>query len=233
MLYPTRNGGRRLESGMTVCTRLLGVSQYPAALAKRRVCRWPATIQGDLRLSAFSNHWGKPCDSMGRQRVITTVTQPAIRQQIQSGRTMKNLFVFLVLSTVCISLGLETLSQAHSTPDVVRVVQSKFKAFNEHDVSAIEHIYAADAVLHSPDYPQLAGNTAIAGTYKSLFDAIPDARDTVQNIIGSDDKVIVEFVLTGHFGGAENKPVNARIVSIYTVKHAHIIADSTYYDRKQ
>jgi ketosteroid isomerase-like protein len=156
-----------------------------------------------------------------------------MRQQTQPGSTLKYLFVFLLLSTVCVSLGLETLSQAHGTPDVVRVVQSKFKAFNEHDVSTIERIYAADAVLHSPDYPELAGNTAIAGTYKSLFDAIPDARDAVQNIIGSDDKVVVEFVLTGHFGGVETKPVHARIVSIYTVKHAHIIADSTYYDRKQ
>jgi hypothetical protein len=146
---------------------------------------------------------------------------------------MKNFVVFLLLSIACVSLGLETLSEAHSTSDVVRVVQSKFKAFNAHDVAAIEQIYAADAVLHSPDYPELAGNTAIAGTYKRLFDAIPDAQDTVQNIIRSDDKVVVEFILTGHFGGAESKSVHARLVSIYTVKHDHIVADSTYYDRKQ
>ena|ERR1700722_8215145 len=148
-------------------------------------------------------------------------------------QAMKNIFTFVLLSALCISLGLETLSQAHTTTDVMSVVQSKFKAFNAHDVAAIEQIYAADAILHSPDYPELSGNTPIAATYKRIFDAIPDAQDTVQNIMRSDDKVIVEFVLSGHFGGADGKPINARIVSIYTVKHAHIVADSTYYDRKQ
>lgn len=156
-----------------------------------------------------------------------------IRQHAEPEQAMKNIFAFVLLSALCISLGLETLSQAHSTADVVSVVQSKFKAFNAHDVSAIQQIYAADAILHSPDYPELTGNADIAASYKRIFDAIPDAQDTVQNIMRSDEKVIVEFVLSGHLGSADGKPINARIVSIYTVKHSHIVADSTYYDRKQ
>ena len=38
-----------------------------------------------------------------------------------------------------------------------KTIASKFEAFNRHDVAAIQASYAPDAVLHSPDYPDLHG----------------------------------------------------------------------------
>jgi len=114
----------------------------------------------------------------------------------------------------------------------IETIQRKFAAFNAHDVAAIESIYAADAVLHSPDYPQLVGNSKIADTYKRIFEAIPDAKDDVVSIQSSADTVYAQFVLSGHFNGMQSKPVNVRIISVYTVKDHHIAGDSTYYDRK-
>jgi ketosteroid isomerase-like protein len=111
-------------------------------------------------------------------------------------------------------------------------IQLKFSAFNAHDVAAIKSIYATDAILHSPDYPQLVGNSKIADTYKQLFEAIPDARDNIVSMQSSADTVYAQFVLTGHFNGVQSKPVNARIISVYTIKDHHIVGDSTYYDRK-
>src|ERR1700751_1972599 len=73
--------------------------------------------------------------------------------------------------------------------DPAEAVRAKFEAVNRHDVSAIENIYAADAVLHSPDYPELSGNAPIAETYRSLFEAIPDARDEPQSLDVVADKV--------------------------------------------
>jgi ketosteroid isomerase-like protein len=115
--------------------------------------------------------------------------------------------------------------------DALKLVRLKFDAFNAHDASAIEGLYAADAVLHSPDYPELAGNSQIAGTYRRLFDAIPDAKDNVQTLGSSGAKVYAEFVLTGHLKGTTTA-VNVRIMSVYTVQAGRIISDSTYYDRK-
>jgi ketosteroid isomerase-like protein len=135
----------------------------------------------------------------------------------------------------CLALGLTrpTISAASdATVEPMRTIQLKFAAFNVHDVAAIKNIYASDATLHSPDYPNLVGNAQIADTYKRLFEAIPDAQDNLVSIQSSADTVYAQFVLTGHFNGMENKPVNVRIISVYTVKDHHIVGDSTYYDRK-
>ncbi len=111
-------------------------------------------------------------------------------------------------------------------------VRLKFAAFNKHDVAAIEKIYASDATLRSPDYPRLTGSAQIADTYRKLFDAIPDAKDNLETLETSANHVYAQFVLTGHFNGAQDKPISVRIISVYAVKNGHITDDATYYDRK-
>jgi ketosteroid isomerase-like protein len=111
-------------------------------------------------------------------------------------------------------------------------VRLKFAAFNKHDVDAIERIYASDATLQSPDYPHLSGNSKIADTYRKIFEAIPDAKDELEALETSPHHVYAQFVLTGHFNGAQDKPVRVRIISVYAVKNGHITDDATYYDRK-
>lgn len=114
----------------------------------------------------------------------------------------------------------------------VDTVRSKFAAFNRHDVDAIERIYANDATLSSPDYPSLTGNVPIADTYRKIFAAIPDAQDTLETIETSGKHVYAQFVLTGHFNGAQDTPVSVRIISVYALEDGRIIDDTTYYDRK-
>lgn len=111
-------------------------------------------------------------------------------------------------------------------------VRLRFAAFNQHDADSIEKIYASGATLHSPDYPNLAGNKQIADTYRKLFDAIPDAKDQVETLENSPNHVYAQFILTGHWKGAQDKPISVRIISVYAVKDGHIVDDSTYYDRK-
>jgi ketosteroid isomerase-like protein len=117
-------------------------------------------------------------------------------------------------------------------PDPIKIVQAKFDAFNRHDVSVIESLFAQDATLQSPDYPHLVGNSKISLTYRQLFDAIPDAKDTVVLLDRALNRVYAQFVLTGHLKGAENKAVTIRILSVYTIENQRIVSDTTYYDRK-
>ena len=76
------------------------------------------------------------------------------------------------------------------------------------------------------------GNAQIATTYRRLFEAIPDARDELQNLDRSGDKVYAQFILTGHWKTAPDQAVRVRILSVYTMKGGHIVEDATYYDRK-
>ena len=136
---------------------------------------------------------------------------------------------------VCLA-GVASCAHNVSAPrgqaDAEMTVRQKFAAFNRHDADAIQTIYGADAVLHTPDYASLTGNVPIAGTYRQLFAAIPDARDEIRSFDAIGDKVYVQFTLTGHWGGVPEKGLQVRIMSIYVVKDGHIAEDTTYYDRK-
>jgi hypothetical protein len=164
--------------------------------------------------------------------LYTSYLQLAYYCAIEELLYMKTAMAILIC---CLVFGLarppiSAASEAGLEP--MRTIQLKFAAFNAHDVAAIKNIYASEATLHSPDYPKLVGNSQIADTYRRLFEAIPDAVDNIVSIQSSADNVYAQFVLTGHFSGMESKPVNVRIISVYTVKDHHIVGDSTYYDRK-
>jgi|GEM_PF-830766 len=119
-----------------------------------------------------------------------------------------------------------------SEPEPIRTVELKFSAFNRHDAGAIETLYASHAILNSPDNPELMGNSKIADTYRWIFDAMPDAKDSIVTIDSAANRVYVQFVLSGHLKDAGNKPMSVRIMSVYTIKDHRIVSDSTYYDRK-
>ena len=141
--------------------------------------------------------------------------------------TSSILFVGLALV-----LAITAVPASHSAAGPADTVRQKFDAFNRHDAASIQEIYAGNATLHSPDYPSLEGNAPIADTYRKLFEAIPDAKDNLELLETSATHVYAQFVLTGHWNGAQDKPLSVRIISVYAVKGGHITDDSTYYDRK-
>jgi len=139
----------------------------------------------------------------------------------------------LLSIVVCWSLSVvSTHADAHTDSRSIEVVQSKFAAFNLHDVAAIENIYAREALLNSPDYRNLVGNKPIAETYRKLFDAIPDAKDNVELLEAAGNHIYVQFVLSGHWNGIADKPLGVRIIAVYKATDGHIVDDATYYDRK-
>jgi len=129
-------------------------------------------------------------------------------------------------------LAKSNLVQFPIVATVTAAVRQKFEAFNRHDVDAIERLYAANAVLHSPDYPNLSGNQPIADTYRRLFAMIPDVRDNLVLLERAGDHLYAQFELSGHLGGAQDKPVSLRLISVYIVRDNRITEDNTYYDRK-
>lgn len=140
--------------------------------------------------------------------------------------------VGLVGTTCMLAYALALAAPGSGANDSMGVVRLKFAAFNRHDVAAIQNFYSSDAVLHSPDHPALTGNLRIAATYRSLFAAVPDAKDRIESLDQSGNKIFAQYMMTGHVQGAANKPVNVPILSVYTIQYGHIVVDSTYYDRK-
>jgi ketosteroid isomerase-like protein len=144
---------------------------------------------------------------------------------------MKAAITVFVLCLAC-GIGNAAAAGPRGGSKPVDCVRSKFEAVNRHDADTIEKIYATGAILHSPDHPELAGNKPIADTYRSLFEAIPDAKVDIQTLENTSQHVYAQFVLTGHLKGGDDKPIRVRIISVYAVKGDHIVEDTTYYDRK-
>jgi len=160
--------------------------------------------------------------------VNTVVVTLCIGSEYLKMKTATTL-IFLLASGMAVSA---TSAASRTDAKAGDPVRQKFAAFNRHDADAIEQLYANDATLRSPDYPSLKGNVQIADTYRKLFAAIPDAKDNLETVESSSGHVYAQFVLTGHFKGAQDKPVNVRIISVYAVQNGQIIDDTTYYDRK-
>ncbi|HEY2440488.1 MAG TPA: ester cyclase [Solirubrobacteraceae bacterium] len=70
-------------------------------------------------------------------------------------------------------------------------------AFNDpHDRAGYLNLYDPDVVLHG--YPRgLAGLDGARTFYSELWEAFPDARLTVEEVIGSDDRVAARYRLSG------------------------------------
>lgn len=139
---------------------------------------------------------------------------------------------FLAFACLLCLAGIPAPPAGAADRDALEAVRQKFAAFNRHDADAIERLYADNAALHSPDYPDLGGNRPIADTYRKIFAAIPDAEDRITSIERAGSHVYVRFILAGHVGGARDKPVSVRLISVYTLKNDRIVEDDTYYDRK-
>ena len=145
---------------------------------------------------------------------------------------MKTAHKIAIICAVLSLLDVAGCATLRNRDDPLSVARQKFFAFDRHDTAAIQNLYAADAVLKSPDYPDLQGNAQIGDTYQRLLKAIPDARDEVQSLDRSGQKVYAQFLLIGHWMGSADKPIRVPILSVYTIRDGHIVADTTYYDRK-
>ncbi len=108
------------------------------------------------------------------------------------------------------------------------VVREMFEAFNEHDVTMLVSLYAEDAVVVTPDSCEpLVGRSAIAQSYQSLFDQVPDVKDTVNVMIAEGGQVAVGFVASSEIEGVA---FQLPIAAILTVQDGLIVRDVGYFD---
>ena len=76
------------------------------------------------------------------------------------------------------------------------------EAFNRNDAGAFAAIYAADAVVHDPLYPQpLRGREAIEQDVVDVRRALPDARFALRAVLEAEDTAAGQYTLSGtHLG---------------------------------
>jgi limonene-1,2-epoxide hydrolase len=113
------------------------------------------------------------------------------------------------------------------TDDPATVAKKVFEAFNAHDWTKMESLYADNVEMIDPSFEGIkTGKKGMTDFYRS----VPDIHDEVKLISASGNVVVVEFVSTGTIGG--NK-FTLPICTVFKIENGKVISDHTYYDNKQ
>ena len=111
----------------------------------------------------------------------------------------------------------------HSAPEVV--VRKMFEAFNRHDASAMEQLYAPEARLSSSDFCKPRGRADVQRTYGALFMAFPDIRDEIEALVAQGDVVAVRFTALSHAGNLE-----LTIHTFLKIRNGLIVSDDSVFN---
>lgn len=86
--------------------------------------------------------------------------------------------------------------------DAQETYSRAIEAFNRDDPAGFAALYADDAVVYDPQYPQpLVGREAILQDAVDLRRSLPDARFTIRMVLQRDESAAVEYDLGGtHLG---------------------------------
>ncbi|MEX0696183.1 MAG: ester cyclase [Dongiaceae bacterium] len=116
--------------------------------------------------------------------------------------------------------------------------------FTRHDIEAFADLYAADAVVNDPGYPEpLKGREAVKKDMAVFVTAFPDIQVRVVNSIAAGNNMIAaEWVMTGTNRGpietptgtipATNKRIELRVGTFERLNgEGRIVEESRYYDQ--
>lgn len=143
---------------------------------------------------------------------------------------MKNL-ALIILSSLLVISCLKN-KETTETNDNVKVAESLFEHFNEHEWSKMANLYIENAEFKDPSL----GNGIIKQSQKQIVDKysemhkmFPDIHDKVISIYPSgDNNVIVEFISSGT--APDKSKFELPICTIFTIENGKITKDFTYYD---
>lgn len=122
------------------------------------------------------------------------------------------------------------------------VVDRVVAAFNGRDATALAAVYATNAVINDPMYPEpLKGRSEIEEDFANFVGAFPDVRITIRNALAGGDTVAGEFTMVGTHEGplpgpegdipATGKSVTVSgAVFVQTNAEGEIVDERRYYD---
>ena len=90
--------------------------------------------------------------------------------------------------------------------DIRRPVIRYFEeVINERKLEVLGDLFSSDFVNEATGFPPVIGIDAMRNVVQSILDGFPDCRATIEDIMTSDDKVIVRWMMTGtHRGVFQN-----------------------------
>jgi ketosteroid isomerase-like protein len=108
-------------------------------------------------------------------------------------------------------------------------VEELFRAFNRHDVAALQALYASDARLTASDFCKARTGADVSRTYASLFRAVPDIRDDVISMVVDGDQATVRFMTSSVTAG---NGFHFELMTFFRFRDGRIVEDDTIFETK-
>jgi steroid delta-isomerase-like uncharacterized protein len=97
------------------------------------------------------------------------------------------------------------------------------ECFNAQDLSAIDKYFAADYIEHSPEVPQPLDRQGFKNLLTMYWRAFPDARFTIEAVMGEGDMLAWRDTFTGtHQGELMGIPPTGKHISITGVHYGRV-----------
>jgi glyoxylase-like metal-dependent hydrolase (beta-lactamase superfamily II)/predicted ester cyclase len=89
-----------------------------------------------------------------------------------------------------------------SAREAEKVVRGYFQACTDRDAVAMGSFWSPNGIENISGEPEMRGPAAVTEYFTKLFEAIPDARMEVREVVAQGDRVAVHWEMTGTFAGA-------------------------------
>lgn len=120
-----------------------------------------------------------------------------------------------------------------SLQDNKALVQHVYAEFDQQNLDALLELYAPDFTLYSPSVPQpVRGVVALAQLARVLWNALPDLRTAIDDLLADGDRVAVRFTIRGtHQGVFMDVPPTGKPVTLIRIAGGKIEEEWVSYDR--
>jgi serine phosphatase RsbU (regulator of sigma subunit) len=123
-----------------------------------------------------------------------------------------------------------------SREEAIALIGGMQEAANAHDAGRMASFYAEEAVAVSPVFGEVRGREAVVGTWKALFETVPDSSIEVTEVLADGDRI--GFLGTvrgtdraGWFGlPATGAPFHYRVTLVCTMAGEKIVREERLYD---
>jgi len=98
-------------------------------------------------------------------------------------------------------------------------------------------LYSADYIYHGPGGQELRGRESIRHLWELFLAGFPDLRSTVDDVITSDDRLVLRWTLRGTQAGEflgvapTNRQIILPIIEIFRVRDEQLVEAWDQYDR--
>ena len=145
---------------------------------------------------------------------------------------MKKITLIAIVVLLSISCDENQKNQESKSHANIKIVQSVFEHFNNHDWEGMANLYIENAEFKDPEYgveKVTRSRASVVEHYTEMNQLFTDIKDEIIAIYPSgDSNVIVEFISTGT--APDGSTFTLPVCTIFTIEKGMITKDFNYYD---